>query len=93
MDAGHRILSAADYTDHMLCLSVYEWVRPLLLLSSPVHRDVVGVLVEGLPLLDGGCEHSRAAEVVEEHNENQGPCCRDQRHGGGRLRHVRQIAW
>lgn len=92
MDAGHRILSAADYTGHTLCLSVYEWVRPLLLLSLPVHRDVVGALVEGLPLLGGGCEHSRAAEVAEEHSESQGPWCRDQPHEDGWLRHVRQTA-
>lgn len=84
MDAGHRILSAAGYTDHTLCLSVYEWVRTRLLLLLPVHRDVVGVLVEGLLLLGGGgCEHSHAAEVAEEHNESQDPWCRDQRRGDG----------
>lgn len=83
MGAGHRILSAAGCTDHTLCLSVYEWVRPRPLLLLPVHKDVVGVLVEGLPLLGDGCEHSRAAEVAEGHNESQDPWCRDQRHGGG----------
>lgn len=57
MDAGHRILSATDYTGHTLCLFVYEWVQPLLLLWLPVHRDVVGDLVEVLPLLGGGYEH------------------------------------
>lgn len=78
MDADHRILSAADYTGHTLCLSVYEWARLLLLLSLLVHRDVVGVLVEVLPLLGGGCEHSRAAGVAEERSENQGPWGRGQ---------------
>lgn len=93
MDADHRILSVADYTGHTLCLSVYEWAQPLLLLSLPVRRDVVGVLVEVLPLLGDGCEHSRAAGAVEEHSENQGPWYRDQRHGDGWLRHVRQTSW